>query len=188
MPPGDGCSFDILCVVKDVVDPILDERLARFVIGSHERSHPDADAAAVGDNVAATTFAGGPAPKTISQELLRKYITYAKDNCRPRLSSADYDKLATVRTPDPMSSHLAGSTLACECVKARMLQQCVLRKRVFEAPCDPCSMSCVPVFKPGRLRRDASRSQSSDPPSSPYPWPLEVKCGCQMTRLAQTGF
>ena len=47
------CRFDILCVVKDVVDPILDERLARFVIGSHERSHPDADAAAVGESAAA---------------------------------------------------------------------------------------------------------------------------------------
>ncbi|KAK9825592.1 hypothetical protein WJX74_008760 [Apatococcus lobatus] len=91
--------FDILCVVKDVVDPILDERLARFVIGSHERSHPDADAAVMGENAAAAaTFAGGPPPQTISQDLLRKYITYAKDNCRPRLSSADFDKLATVYT------------------------------------------------------------------------------------------
>ena len=90
------CRFDILCVVKDVVDPFLDEQLARFVIGSHERSHPDADAAAVGDSAAAAAFAGETPPETISQDLLRKYITYAKDNCRPRLSSADYDKLATV--------------------------------------------------------------------------------------------
>lgn len=93
------CRFDILCVVKDVVDPFLDEQLARFVIGSHERSHPDADAAAVGDSAAAAAFAGETPPETISQDLLRKYITYAKDNCRPRLSSADYDKLATVRPP-----------------------------------------------------------------------------------------
>lgn len=91
------CRFDILCVVKDVVDPILDERLARFVIGSHERSHPDADEVTAEERAQAASFAGGPPPKTISQELLRKYITYAKDNCRPRLSSADYDKLATVR-------------------------------------------------------------------------------------------
>lgn len=91
--------FDILCVVKDVVDPFLDEQLARFVIGSHERSHPDADAAAVGDSAAAAAFAGETPPQTISQDLLRKYITYAKDNCRPRLSSADYDKLATVSLP-----------------------------------------------------------------------------------------
>ena len=33
--------FDVLCVVKDSVDPVLDEMLARFVVGSHTRSHPD---------------------------------------------------------------------------------------------------------------------------------------------------
>ena len=33
--------FDILCVLQDVVDPIVDERLASFVVGSHIRSHPD---------------------------------------------------------------------------------------------------------------------------------------------------
>ena len=33
--------FDILLVVKDTVDPVLDERLANFVVGSHIKSHPD---------------------------------------------------------------------------------------------------------------------------------------------------
>ena len=32
--------FDVLCVVKDSVDPVQDELLARFVVGSHLRSHP----------------------------------------------------------------------------------------------------------------------------------------------------
>jgi DNA replication licensing factor MCM2 len=32
--------FDILCVVKDTVDPTVDERLANFVLNSHLRSHP----------------------------------------------------------------------------------------------------------------------------------------------------
>jgi DNA replication licensing factor MCM2 len=35
--------FDILCVVKDTVDPVIDELLARFVVGSHLRSHPRFD-------------------------------------------------------------------------------------------------------------------------------------------------
>ena len=30
--------FDVLCVVRDLVDPMVDERLARFVIGSHVRA------------------------------------------------------------------------------------------------------------------------------------------------------
>jgi len=34
--------FDCLLVVKDTVDPVLDERLANFVVGSHIKSHPDA--------------------------------------------------------------------------------------------------------------------------------------------------
>ncbi len=37
--------FDVLCVVKDTVDPVKDELLARFVVGSHLRSHPEFDAA-----------------------------------------------------------------------------------------------------------------------------------------------
>src|ERR1043165_610427 len=33
--------FDVLCVVKDTVDPTIDEFLANFVVKSHVRSHPD---------------------------------------------------------------------------------------------------------------------------------------------------
>lgn len=32
--------FDILCVVRDTVDPLVDETLARFVVNSHMASHP----------------------------------------------------------------------------------------------------------------------------------------------------
>ncbi|VDP31660.1 unnamed protein product [Echinostoma caproni] len=33
--------FDVLCVVRDTVDSIQDEMLARFVVGSHMRHHPN---------------------------------------------------------------------------------------------------------------------------------------------------
>lgn len=33
--------FDILCVVRDVVDPVQDEMLARFVVNSHVKHHPN---------------------------------------------------------------------------------------------------------------------------------------------------
>jgi len=33
--------FDILCVVRDVVDPVQDELLAKFVVGSHVKHHPN---------------------------------------------------------------------------------------------------------------------------------------------------
>ena len=32
----------------------------------------------------------------IPQATLRKYIAYAKQNCRPKLQNADYDKIAQV--------------------------------------------------------------------------------------------
>ncbi len=35
-------------------------------------------------------------PTLLPQDLLRKYITYAKKFCRPKLQNADYDKIATV--------------------------------------------------------------------------------------------
>lgn len=33
--------FDILCTVRDTIDPVEDERLARFVVGSHIKHHPN---------------------------------------------------------------------------------------------------------------------------------------------------
>lgn len=33
--------FDLLLVLRDIVDPLDDERLAKFVTGSHVMSHPD---------------------------------------------------------------------------------------------------------------------------------------------------
>ena len=32
----------------------------------------------------------------LPQQMLRKYITYAKQTCRPKLQAADYDKIAKV--------------------------------------------------------------------------------------------
>ncbi len=97
--------FDILCVVRDTVDPSEDERLARFVVGSHGRAHPLA--APVEENVGAmeteheTQTSGlgrnNGEPKQegeIDQELLRKYILYAREKCRPKLYQIDQDKVA----------------------------------------------------------------------------------------------
>ena len=33
--------FDVLCVVRDTVDSMQDEMLAKFVVGSHMRHHPN---------------------------------------------------------------------------------------------------------------------------------------------------
>lgn len=93
--------FDILCVVRDTVDPTEDERLAKFVVNSHGRAHPqklqhpgeDDDAEEdmqVNDQAAGAQAQAGP----ISQDMLRKYILYAREKCRPKLYQIDQDKVA----------------------------------------------------------------------------------------------
>ncbi|KAI0915775.1 MCM DNA helicase complex subunit [Taiwanofungus camphoratus] len=81
--------FDVLCVVKDTVDPVQDELLARFVVGSHLRSHPkfeaDKDEIEVGTSLDADI---------IPQDVLRKYIMYAREKIRPKLYDLDQEKLS----------------------------------------------------------------------------------------------
>lgn len=43
--------FDILCVLQDVVDPVVDAQLANFVVGSHMRAHPDYQSDTTASNV-----------------------------------------------------------------------------------------------------------------------------------------
>ncbi|KAK7513064.1 MCM2/3/5 family-domain-containing protein [Phyllosticta citriasiana] len=86
--------FDILCVVRDTVDPSEDERLANFVVNSHGRAHPmnaadDPESMTV-DNEAEAEANEGEIP----QELLRKYILFARERCSPKLYQIDQDKVA----------------------------------------------------------------------------------------------
>ncbi|KAJ1546432.1 MCM DNA helicase complex subunit [Cladochytrium tenue] len=111
--------FDVLCVVRDEADPIVDEMLARFVTSSHMRCHPSSAAskAAVADGSAAPaaddaaddegqeddTLAldadvgvAGSLTMIIPQELLRKYIVYARDHVQPRMADLDLDKISAL--------------------------------------------------------------------------------------------
>ncbi|KAM3085637.1 MCM DNA helicase complex subunit [Clarireedia jacksonii] len=97
--------FDILCVVRDTVDPAEDERLARFVVGSHGRSHPgtqpldenQASMESEHDSEMRDSAVNGGEPKQegeIKQELLRKYILYAREKCSPKLYNIDEEKVS----------------------------------------------------------------------------------------------
>ncbi|ROV89055.1 hypothetical protein VSDG_08733 [Cytospora chrysosperma] len=100
--------FDILCVVRDTVDPSEDERLARFIVGSHSRSHPSSNTQQAaedsmdveGETQATETQATArtsiaPAQEgLIPQELLRKYILWAREHCSPKLGNMDEDKIS----------------------------------------------------------------------------------------------
>jgi DNA replication licensing factor MCM2 len=77
--------FDILCVIRDTASPMIDEQLARFVINSHINSHPSNEV----DDVAEASTDGDLIP----QDLLRKYIVYARSHVRPTLQGIDVEKL-----------------------------------------------------------------------------------------------
>lgn len=72
--------FDILCVVKDECDPMLDQQLAKFVVGSHIRHHPSNDSSNIDEHSQAVK------ENEIPQDLLMKYIVYSKENIHPKLT------------------------------------------------------------------------------------------------------
>ncbi|KAI6026128.1 MCM-domain-containing protein [Pisolithus microcarpus] len=72
--------FDVLCVVKDTVDPVQDELLAP--IPNFEPGKEEMD---VGTTLDADL---------IPQDFLRKYIMYAREKIRPKLYDMDQEKLS----------------------------------------------------------------------------------------------
>ncbi|CAH8452936.1 unnamed protein product [Schistosoma rodhaini] len=107
--------FDVLCVVRDAVDPIQDEMLARFVVGSHMRHHPNMtpeEHAALNDQLAerGVPRSGSYADiQPLDQELLKKYIIYAKDRIHPKLNQMDQDKVAAAYADLRRESMITGS-------------------------------------------------------------------------------
>jgi len=105
--------FDVLCVVRDVVDPVIDDHLARFVVCSHMRSHPMSEK---GDHdrmselevrmADATNLAG---VEKIPQDLLKKYILYARQRVEPKLQFMDQDKVAKMYSDLRRESMATGS-------------------------------------------------------------------------------
>ncbi|CAL5338053.1 unnamed protein product [Camellia sinensis] len=92
--------FDILCVVKDVVDPVKDEMLAKFVVDSHFKSQPKGvyihEKSVSNSQEEIETSSMPTDPEILPQDLLKKYLTFAKLNVFPRLHDADLNKLTQV--------------------------------------------------------------------------------------------
>ena len=90
--------FDVLCVVKDVIDPITDRRLAEFVVNSHVKAHPknfdDEDGVAAG--FGNSTNNDEDVAEALDQEMLKKYISYAKRFVHPKIKLQDTPKIARV--------------------------------------------------------------------------------------------
>lgn len=99
--------FDILCVVRDTVDPVQDERLARFVTGSHMKHHPNATEQDMDEDLVNLSTQSSIEP--IPQDLLRKYIIYAKEKTHPKLNKMDQDKVAKMYAELRRESMATGS-------------------------------------------------------------------------------
>jgi DNA replication licensing factor MCM2 len=149
--------FDVLCVLRDEVDPVADERLATFVVQSHFRSHPKrlADEKAKQEALSAesasgsgtggalmasttedTTFAapatdGDDAILPIPQDLLRKYILYARD-LKPTLTNIDQGKVVRLYTDLRKESEISnGVPVAVRHIESIMrISEAVCRMRL----------------------------------------------------------
>lgn len=98
--------FDLLTVIKDSADIEIDDSLATFVLNSHMKSHPrirqikehtDEDMEIIEfmeQNLLPESKLHHINPDDqIPQELLRKYIMYAKRYIHPKLSEIDLEKV-----------------------------------------------------------------------------------------------
>ncbi|CAD5226914.1 unnamed protein product [Bursaphelenchus xylophilus] len=81
--------FDILCVVRDTVDSTEDDLLADFVINNHRRMHPDEQKINGSEEPAMPTRDEITGIEFIPQQLLRKYIAYARENVHPKLQISE---------------------------------------------------------------------------------------------------
>jgi len=86
--------FDIICVLRDEPDAVKDERLADHVICSHMKAHPEAtsDDKQVKTKFQQPSVVAGYEP--IDQELLQKFLVYARQRIHPKLQNVDIEKLA----------------------------------------------------------------------------------------------
>lgn len=96
--------FDVLCVVKDELDPMQDQKLADFVVKSHIRHHPSND-----EDQEPEPDKDDINELELPQELLRKYIVYSKENVRPKLTNMDQDKIAKMYSQLRQESIATGS-------------------------------------------------------------------------------
>lgn len=75
--------FDLLCVVKDVIDRSEDCKMAEFILNSHSNCDVGGSASKVSNRM-------------VSSDLLKKYLIYAKNNVNPVLSSFDIQKITNL--------------------------------------------------------------------------------------------
>lgn len=129
--------FDVLSVIKDDIEAEADDALATFVINSHIKSHPEVErdtkiakqieakteleqlteedyqrAQAVGDwlnrNLLEDKRSYLTEKDMISQDMLRKYIIYARKYVHPKLNEIDKEKVTKFYADIRRESQIVG--------------------------------------------------------------------------------
>ena len=84
----------------------------------------------------------------LSQEMLRKYITFAKQNCHPKLANADYEKIIQVWVPScslaAKAKHYAGQSVE-GCVMLMGFFSSIIAIQCYTYSC-PVSQTCEAVL------------------------------------------
>ncbi|ORZ09507.1 MCM2/3/5 family-domain-containing protein [Absidia repens] len=101
--------FDVLCVVKDIVEPEQDHLLATNVIASHIRSHPKHGQEENDGDDDEYAKPSEDDPDIIPQDVLRKYLMYSREMIRPQLKEVDEHKLSSLYSELRRESLASGS-------------------------------------------------------------------------------
>lgn len=88
--------FDIICIVRDEVNEFEDARLAKFILRSHIASHHDVPDEALARLEELEEQDKLEEYELIDQELLKRYIVYARDRYSPKLSDEQKETIAKV--------------------------------------------------------------------------------------------
>lgn len=88
--------FDIICIVRDEVNEFEDTKLTKFILRSHIRSHHDVTDEEVARLEELEAQDKLEEYELIDQDLLKRYIVYARDRYRPKLSNEQQDHIAKV--------------------------------------------------------------------------------------------
>ena len=90
--------FDILCVLKDEVQLQQDLELATFVINSHIKHHPDVKTPENYEEILLEDPSQKEEIEMIDQNILKKYIIYARTHIKPKLSDINKEKITKFYT------------------------------------------------------------------------------------------
>lgn len=97
-----------------------DRHLAKFVINSHIKHHPTST-----ERTQAVELDPITQSLCISQDLLKKYIVYAKQNVHPKLTNIDQDKVAK------LYSQLRQESLVSQKNRSRQILDIFRRKKYY---------------------------------------------------------